>query len=101
MEYFGRVPALLREIISAEMPRIMGWTDEQKKILWENTLCYFLRNKWEFPDAIKVMFDECFKVNLAYERDFCRDAGIDYAEIDLRWDDIRAAIALRYFVESA
>lgn len=86
----------LKEIVSSEMPRISNWTQEQKVILWENALSYFVINKKEFPDLIEAMFNERFKLSLAYDEVFCQETGIDYAEIDKHWGDIRAVIALKY-----
>lgn len=84
----------LREIVALELPRIHGWNKEQKKILWENTVHYFLREREKIPDEMKTMGNARFKLDLAYDETFCADVGIPYASVDNYWDDLRAAVAL-------
>src|SRR3989338_3531280 len=99
--YSGQVVRSLQEIVICEMPRVRGRTLEQKRILWENALSYFARNGKKFPDEIRAMLDCDFGANLGYNERFCSETGIGYSEIDRNWDDIRAAIALRYIDETS
>lgn len=86
-----------REIIRKELPRLHNWSSEQKIIFWDNVASYFLSNDIELPAEMRAIIDTNFKINLAYDETFCEDVGISYHNFDIYWDDIRAALALRFY----
>ncbi len=96
MGKFGEVLLSLRQIVGQGLPRLSGWTREQKQIIWDKTCEAFQRSGKELPSEMRSMTDSEFKLNLAYDETFCRDTGINYTRFDEYWDSIRAAVALFY-----
>jgi len=87
----------LRRLIDESLPRIRNWTDDQKRIIWENMIDYFSLRKEELPAEMRIFTINSSVNEIGYDETFCTDVGIPYHSIDKYWNDIKAAVALWYY----
>lgn len=87
----------LRRLIGESLPRLRNWTDDQKRIIWENMIDYFSLRKEELPAEMRIFTINSSVNEVGYDETFCADVGIPYYNYDKHLIDIRAAIALWYY----
>jgi hypothetical protein len=64
----------------------------QLKNYYENTRSELLK-RGEFPKPMVLVEDKGFLEDLAYHRQFWKEAGISYSRVDDFWDAVRAGFA--------
>ncbi|MCH7568758.1 MAG: hypothetical protein IIA87_05030 [Nanoarchaeota archaeon] len=84
--------------IAEEVEKVRNIPTEQQKNIWDNTLREYRRIfKEGFPRFMVLMNDKSFLLNLSYNEDFLRRAGIPKNKVDKHWHVIRAATASLYY----
>lgn len=94
---FGRLSFSLRRIVGETLPRIRDWTQEQKRIIWDKMVNYFFIRREELPGEMRIFTDSKSELELAYDETFWSSISVPYCDIDLYWNDIRAAVALWHY----
>ncbi len=76
------------------------YSPERKKQIVQDTLAIYREMGEAVPDFLDRLINDCeYKMDLAHSREFCAMAGVDYANIDMEWDNLRAAVARVYSAE--
>ncbi len=76
------------------------YSPEKKRQVVAHTIEMYRAMREAVPRFLdRLINDYNYKMNLAHSREFCKMAGVDYNNIDMEWDNLRAGAARLYAAE--